>query len=126
MDCLFSIHFKNFMKINHKVGQYGEDMACHFLQQEGFTIITRNWHCPFGELDIVAQSKKLLLFVEVKYRKKSSFGGVIYSITPAKLRKMRKSIECYLQQNPHRGDIRADAILIEDNQPLQHIKNIME
>ncbi|MBR3424460.1 MAG: YraN family protein, partial [Neisseriaceae bacterium] len=47
-----------------------------------------------------------------------------YSITPSKLLKLQRSVEFYLQQNPHKGDIRLDAILIEDKE-LSHIENIL-
>ncbi|MBR7059483.1 MAG: YraN family protein [Neisseriaceae bacterium] len=114
------------MKLNHAVAQNAEDMACDFLEQNGFSIVARNWHCTFGEIDIVAKQKQLLLFVEVKYRSNANFGGVAHSITYSKMQKIRRSIETYLQRFPHCGDIRADALLIEGNGNLQHIKNILE
>lgn len=113
------------MKLNHKTAQMGEDKACAFLKQKGFSIVARNWHCAFGEIDIIAKQKELLVFVEVKYRKSSAFGGAAYSITSSKLLKMRRTIEYYLQQFPHKGYIRADAVLIEGNQSLEHIENIL-
>ena len=114
------------MKLNHAVAQRAEDIACEFLQQSGFSIVARNWHCQFGEIDIIAKRQQLLLFVEVKYRRSADFGGAAHSITYSKMQKMRRSIENYLQKFPHRGDIRADALLIEGDNNLQHIKNILE
>ncbi|MBR7002440.1 MAG: YraN family protein [Neisseriaceae bacterium] len=113
------------MRLNHPTGQAAEEKAANYLQKQGFKIVARNWHCAFGEIDIIAIKKALLLFVEVKYRKSAAFGGAAYSITPSKLLKIRRSIEFYLQHNPHKGDIRADAVLIEGNQ-LSHIENIMD
>ena len=113
------------MRLNHATGQAAEDKACAFLKKQGFKIVARNWHCVFGEIDIIATKKQLLAFIEVKYRKSVAFGGAAYSITPSKLLKMRRTIEYYLQQNPHQGDIRADAVLIEGNE-LRHIENILE
>ncbi|MBP3221576.1 MAG: YraN family protein [Neisseriaceae bacterium] len=112
------------MRLNHPTGQAAEDKACAFLKKQGFKILQRNWHCAFGEIDIIATQKQLLLFVEVKYRKSAAFGGAAYSITPSKLLKLQRSVEFYLQQNPHKGDIRLDAILIEDKE-LSHIENIL-
>ena len=112
------------MRLNHPTGQAAENQACAFLQKQGFHICQRNWHCVFGEIDIIATKKTLLLFVEVKYRKSKAFGGAAYSITPSKLLKLQRSVEFYLQQNPHKGSIRLDAILIEGNE-LSHIENIM-
>ena len=113
------------MKLNHKVAQISEDRACAFLKKKGFTIVARNWHCTFGEIDIIAKHKELLVFVEVKYRKSSAFGGAAYSITTSKMTKIRRTIEYYLQQFPHKGLLRADAILMEGNQSLEHIENIL-
>lgn len=114
------------MKLNHAAGQAAEDLACQFLQQCGYAIVTRNWHCPFGEIDIIAKKKKLLVFVEVKWRKNSAFGGARESITPQKKIKMQRTIETYLQQNPHRGDVRADAILIQAANAPEHFENILD
>ena len=112
------------MRLNHATGQAAENQACAFLEKQGFRVIARNWHCTFGEIDIIATKKQLLAFIEVKYRKSAMLGGAAYSITPSKLLKIRRSIEYYLQQNPHKGDIRLDAVLIEGNQ-LRHIENIL-
>lgn len=112
------------MRLNHPTGQAAENKAVDYLQKQGFKIIARNWHCAFGEIDIIATKKRLLAFIEVKYRKSAAFGGAAYSITPSKLLKLQRSIEFYLQHNRHKGDIRLDAILIEDNK-LSHIENIL-
>lgn len=112
------------MRLNHASGSLAEDAACRFLRKKGFSIVARNWHCPYGEIDIIAQRAQLLLFVEVKYRKNAQFGGAAYSITPAKLGKIANSTQAYLTQHPHRGDVRVDAVLIQ-GETLQHIENIM-
>ena len=111
------------MKLNNPIGQMGEDAALNFLLQQGFSLITRNWHCRFGEIDLIMRGSNLLLFVEVKYRKNNRFGGAAFSITPSKLAKLQRTIESYLLQNPHDGACRLDAILIEGD-ALQWLKNI--
>ena len=106
-------------------GIAGEQAALDFLLQQGCTLIGRNWHCPFGEIDLIVRHGATLLFVEVKYRKNSRFGGAAYSITPAKLAKLQKSTEFYLQQ--HRladTPCRLDAVLIEGSAAPQWIQNI--
>ena len=114
------------MRLNNELGEKGENIACEFLRRKGFTIIERNSHCRFGEIDIIAEKRNLLIFVEVKYRSGKNFGGAAYSITASKAQKMRLSIELWLQKHPHRGQCRADAILIEGENPPQHIENILE
>lgn len=113
------------MRLNHTQGAAGEDAALAFLQKQGCKLLARNWHCPFGEIDLIVKNGNTILFVEVKYRKNSGFGGAAYSITPAKLLKLQKSAEHYLQQ--HRlshAACRLDAVLIQGNEAPQWVQNI--
>ena len=112
------------MKLNHAQGQAGEDCALAFLQKQGCEPVARNWHCRTGEIDLVVRQGELLLFVEVRYRKNKRFGGAAYSITPAKLARLQKSVEHYLQKHPHRGGCRLDAVLIEGNARPLWLQNI--
>lgn len=54
------------------LGERGEQIAVQHLEANGYTIIERNWHCPFGELDIIAKQADVLVFVEVRSRKMES------------------------------------------------------
>ena len=112
------------MKLNHAQGQAGEDCALAFLQKQGCEPVARNWHCRAGEIDLVVRQGELLLFVEVRYRKNKRFGGAAYSITPAKLQKLQRTAEHYLQQHPHGGACRIDAVLIEGSEPPKWIQNL--
>ena len=112
------------MKLNHPTGQAAEDRALAFLQANGCELVARNWHCRFGEIDLIMRSGCFLLFIEVKFRKSEQFGGAAYSITPSKLAKMQCSAECYLQNYPHSHGCRLDAVLLQGNQTPQWIQNI--
>lgn len=112
------------MKLNHPTGQTAEDTALAFLQTQGCELVARNWHCRYGEIDLIMRSGNTLLFIEVKFRKSDKFGGAAYSITPAKLVKIQRAVETYLQQNPHNGTCRLDAVLLQGNQAPQWIQNI--
>ncbi|MDO5639634.1 MAG: YraN family protein [Neisseria sp.] len=113
------------MRLNHKQGAAGEDEALVFLQAQGCKLLARNWHCPFGEIDLIVKSGHTILFVEVKYRKSKSFGGAAYSITPAKLAKLQRSVEQYLQQHHlNNTACRIDAVLIEGNETPHWLQNI--
>lgn len=56
--------------MNYRIqkGKEGELLVAHYLQQEGYTIITQNYRKRFGEVDIIAQKNDTLAFVEVKWR----------------------------------------------------------
>lgn len=113
------------MRLNHRQGAAGEDAALAFLQAQGCKLLARNWHCPFGEIDLIVKSGNTILFVEVKYRKSKGFGGAAYSITPAKLAKLQRSVEHYLQQQRlTNAPCRLDAVLIEGNAAPCWLQNI--
>ncbi|MDO4998332.1 MAG: YraN family protein [Neisseria sp.] len=107
------------MRLNHPQGIAAENRALAFLEAQGCRLHERNWHCPFGEIDLIVQQGKTLIFVEVKYRKNNNFGGAAYSISPSKLAKMSRSAEHYLQSKKLNLDCRLDAVLIEgDGEPV--------
>ncbi|WP_373740512.1 YraN family protein [Neisseria sp.] len=113
------------MRLNHKQGAAGEDAALAFLQKHGCKAVARNWHCPFGEIDLIVKNGGMILFVEVKYRRNSSFGGAAHSITPSKLSKLQRSVEYYLQQNGlNNAPCRLDAVLIQGNDTPVWVQNI--
>ncbi|MBD5165013.1 YraN family protein [Helicobacter sp.] len=85
---------KNLFNTTQK-GKEAENFACKFLIEQGFAILERNFHTRFGELDIVAKKNGILHFVEVK----SGVGfEPIYNLTPAKLEKLTKTLNVYLNQ----------------------------
>jgi len=51
------------------IGTLGEDLACRYLADHGYSIVERNWRCRAGEIDIVAQDGLCWVFVEVKTRR---------------------------------------------------------
>ena len=55
------------MRLNHKQGVAGEDSALAFLLSQGCKLIARNWHCAYGEIDLIVKNGNMILFVEVKY-----------------------------------------------------------
>lgn len=113
------------MRLNHKQGSAGEDAALAFLESQGCRLVGRNWHCPFGEIDLIVKQGNMLVFVEVKYRKSASFGGAAASITPAKLGRLERSIKHYLQTEKAGGTpCRLDAVLIQGAAAPVWIQNI--
>lgn len=106
-------------------GAAAEDRAAAYLQRQGLKLLVRNWRCRQGELDLVMRDGNTLVFVEVRSRSQSAFGGAGASITPAKQGKLIRAAEQYLLQQ--RGSIpcRFDAVLIDGDQ-LQWLKNAFE
>lgn len=107
-------------------GQRGEDLACRYLKAQGLKIITRNFYCKGGEIDIIAQDKDTLVFVEVRMRKNQRYGGALASVDAAKQHRLRHSAYSYLNQqqiNPTQIAVRFDIIAIEQAEQIHWLKN---
>ncbi len=55
-------------KLSYAMGKAGESLAAKYLQEKGFFISARNFRSSRGEIDIVAENREFVLFVEVKLR----------------------------------------------------------
>ena len=77
-------------------GESGESLAAAFLEGRGLRILSRNYRCRFGEIDLVAESGATLVFVEVRARRSDTFGGPAASITAAKRRRLVAAARHYL------------------------------
>lgn len=109
-------------------GTGGEDIAATFLEEKGFTILHRNFHLGRqGEIDIIARTGDLVVFVEVKRRRSDAYGGPLYSVGSSKKRRMRRIAEGYLRANPllDKGAImyRFDLLSIE-NGSIEWVQDI--
>jgi putative endonuclease len=118
------------MKMNeNNAGLEAEKLAATFLMSHGLKLVMQNYHCRFGEIDLIMQDAKTLVFIEVKLRTSSQFGGAAASITPQKQQKLILTAQHYLQthnQKKAEPACRFDAILMsrKDLKPtdLQHIE----
>ena len=124
-----------------QLGRAGEEMAQRTLQEAGLTILTRNWRCAEGELDIVAQERApdyvrgevcdWLVVVEVRTRRGLAFGTALESITPRKAAKLRQVARRYVQATGWNGPWRIDVVGIQmDGQgrllAVDHIRHAVQ
>lgn len=79
------------------LGQRGESIAAAHLAGLGYRIVERNWHCPQGEIDLVAHDGVEWVFVEVRTRRASSTDPAIESITPVKRNRLILASQAYLE-----------------------------
>ena len=112
------------MNTSTKTGNQAENKAYQYLLKKGFTPITRNFNCRFGEIDLIMQDTESVIFVEVKFRTQHHFGSATEVITNQKQRKIIKTAHIFLQKNPHlyMKLCRFDTISITP-QTIQWIKN---
>jgi putative endonuclease len=80
------------------IGNKGEQIAADWLERKGFTIVSRNFFCKYGEIDIIAEKNSVLHFIEVKTRLNELYGNPIDSCTPKKIQKIKKSVFTYLEE----------------------------
>ena len=85
------------------MGELAETVAVGYLREQGLSVITTNYRCRVGEIDIIANEQQRLVFVEVRYRKSAHYGGGAATVTPKKQRKLMKTANLYLQQ--HRANV---------------------
>ncbi|MBI2620709.1 YraN family protein [candidate division WWE3 bacterium] len=77
-------------------GKFGENFACKYLASRGYKIITRNWRCRRGEIDIICRINDVTVFVEVKYRTSDRFGEPYEAVGSKKQKSLARSIMFYL------------------------------
>ncbi len=85
---------------NQELGYIGEKLAIKYLKSNNYKIIFHNYHCRYGEIDIIVQKEKILIFVEVKARTSTSFGEPIDAVTEQKRDKIIKTAYHFLSKYP--------------------------
>jgi putative endonuclease len=79
-------------------GRAGEDLAASAALAEGYEIVTRNYRCPLGEIDLILQRGDVVVFAEVKTRTGTSFGDAWESVTPSKQNRLKKIALWYTRE----------------------------
>lgn len=91
--------FKQIKALTTRItGQHYEQYACDYLTKQGLTLITRNVNFKAGEIDLIMQDGKQLVFVEVRYRASQQFGGALESVNFGKQQKIIKAAQLYLMR----------------------------
>lgn len=117
---------------NKTTGNKGEAIACEYLKKRGYRILERNYRIRGGEIDIIARDREFLVFVEVKTRYSHDFGLPVDSITPWKIKFLKRAALFYVVKT-HWGDkpYRLDYVGVDfandpQNPQIELIKNITD
>lgn len=108
------------------LGQSAEARAEAFLSAQGLTPLTRNWRCRFGEIDLIMQDGATRVFIEVRLRNRTDFGGAAASVTPAKQKKLLAAAHQYLTQLKTVPPCRFDVVALTGSAPPDWIKNAFD
>jgi len=101
-------------------GNLAEDKACKYLIDKGFKILNRNFYFKGGEIDIIAFKNHVIHFIEVK---SGSGFEPIFNITPAKITRIIKGANIYMQKNRLNKAFCIDAIIIKETS-IEHLENL--
>lgn len=93
-------------------GSWGEALAAEYLRKKKYKILAVGYQCRFGEIDLIAQNRKNLIFVEVKLRKNADFAAARDYVDRNKQDRLRMTASLFLSQNPTKLQPRFDVIEI--------------
>ncbi len=114
-----------------KIGKFGQDLSAEFLQKRGYKIICENFYTRLGELDLIAEQDKQIIFIEVKTRLGHNFGFPEEALNMDKAKKMKEAALEYLTKNNINSDnYRFDLVAVEINKKekkaqIRHYKNVI-
>ncbi len=105
-------------------GHAAESAACRHLEDQGLTLLGRNYRSPFGEIDLIMRDDISLVFVEVRQRRSEQFGTPAETVDARKQAKLRATAEYYLQRHPQESQkpCRFDILAITDDARGQRIE----
>lgn len=112
---------------NRATGRVGESFAEAALKNKGYTILEQNFGSKFGEIDIIAKDKDVLVFVEVKTKIGEEFGLPEEMVGPGKLQKIRHMATVYMKGKEIPCRIDVVAIVLDDKNTvirLTHYENV--
>jgi putative endonuclease len=117
-------------KSTRKIGAEAERLAQNYLEKKGLRLITHNYHCRSGEIDLIMLDGNFLVFVEVRYRKNDIFGSAAESVTGHKQRRLLTTANYFLQSEKSYKDnsCRFDVITVSGqyNPQIEWIKDAFQ
>lgn len=116
---------------SRKIGQQNEGLAADYLRDRGYSIITLNWRCAKGEIDIIARQDQTLVFVEVRSRSSASTAAAFESVNPRKRDKLIQLAYEYLsahalEDSNWRVDVIGIALRGRSQPVIEHVENALD
>lgn len=114
------------MHTRKQFGNQAEQLVAHYLEQQGFVILERNYTKRYGEVDLIAHKDEVLAFIEVKARRHVYF-DLSQVVTRSKQKKIIAVAKAYIAQHNHTDTVcRFDVALVEgegENQEVSYLPN---
>ena len=105
-----------------QIGQAAEEAAYQYLLSQGLTLLERNYHSRYGEIDLIMLDNQVLVFIEVRYRHDKQYGGAAASISYHKQRHIRNTAAAYLQKQGNHYPARFDVCAIHGDMQINWIQ----
>src|SRR5690606_10789758 len=110
-----------------ETGQSGELAAIKYIEDLGYRILARNWRYKHLEVDVIAMDGLVLVFIEVKTRRSSSYGSPAEAVSYYKQQKLDRAANLYISYIKHQGEIRFDIVSIfidsSNNHQIEYIND---
>ncbi len=100
-----------------------EELAARYLESIGYRILSRNYRCREGEIDIIALDGEDLVFVEVKGGRDTELGHPAERFSPKKLSRILACAYAYMEERGATSNFRVDLVAVVGDQ-LQHFRNV--
>ena len=104
-------------------GRQYEDLALHYLLDQGLVLQARNYRCRWGELDLLMLEQGALVIIEVRYRKNDRYGSAVESVTAKKQARVVAAAKHYIMMHKINQPIRFDVLAITGDARPDWIKN---
>ena len=114
------------MATHNELGKKGEQLALDFLEENGYTIVERNYRFEKAEVDIIAKKAGILAIIEVKTRSTADFGDPQDFVKPKQIKNLIKAVDEYITVNQLDVDVRFDIIAIiktKSDYEIEHIQD---
>ena len=112
------------------MGAYGESSAArHLTEEQGMTLLDRNWRCAEGEIDLVLRDGDTLVICEVKTRRGNDYGSPLEAVTAVKFDRLRRLASRWLEHHGLRvPDVRIDLVGVDLSRPsadrITHVRGV--
>ena len=110
-------------KTTKQIGDEWEEKSKTFLETQKYAFVTQNYRCGRNEIDLIFKFQNTLIFVEVKYRKNSTYGNPEEFVDRAKLERVMEAAENYIYKTDWQGEIRFDIVAITGHS-IQHLIDV--
>ena len=114
-------------------GAWGEALAAEYMRKKRYKLVATNYHSRFGEIDLILENSRYLVFVEVKLRKSGDFARAMEYVDTRKQDKIRVTASVYLSQNPTKLQPRFDVIeiyapqgVLTEKPEIRHLEGAFE